>query len=160
MAFDNVGALEDAIARLRTKKEVKMKHIQMIRRSGRRPITMNPSIIIGDTTENECTEVQICVKLCSLCSKMFPKMDVILASWGCAYHPWCIIIQAWISQSCANEDCLEDFTALWLESMGLINMKGKFIHLLLKINFFSYSKCLQKVTLICSLKLLVFTLDW
>ena len=64
-----------------------MKHIQMIRRSGRRPITINPNRIIGDTAESECTEVQICVKLCSLCSKMFPKMDVILASCGCAYHP-------------------------------------------------------------------------
>ena len=36
-----------------------MKHIQMIKRSGRRPITMNPSRIIGDTVENECTKVQI-----------------------------------------------------------------------------------------------------
>ena len=135
MALDNVGALEDTIVGLRAKKEVKMKHIQMIRRSGRRPITMNPSRIIGDTAESECTEVQIRVKLCSLCSKMFPKMDVILASCGCAYHPWCIITQAWISQSCANEDCLEDFKTAWLESMGLINMKGKFFHLQLTIIF-------------------------
>ena len=37
---------------------------------------------------------------------------------------------------------------MWLESMGLINMKGKFIHLQLKIILFSYSKCLQKVDLL------------
>ena len=39
------------MASLKTKKEVKMKHIQLIRRSGRRSISMNPSRIIGETAE-------------------------------------------------------------------------------------------------------------
>ena len=44
--------------------------------------------------------------------------------------------------------------------MGLINMNDKFIHLQLKLIFLSYSKCSKNLTLICSLKLIVFKLEY
>ena len=46
IVVDNPEAMKDAIAKLRSREEVKIKQIQMVRRSERRPICMNPSRVV------------------------------------------------------------------------------------------------------------------
>jgi hypothetical protein len=40
------------------------------------------------------------------------------------YHPWCIVMQNWISDSCAKVDYKRRFGEAWQKSLGLFNIQG------------------------------------
>ena len=65
--------------------------------------------------------VENTITSCSLCSKGFPIKDVVMASCGYNYQPWCIITQNWISKSCAVDNCKIKFTSEWKKNMGVFN---------------------------------------
>ena len=59
------------------------------------------------------------IKPCALCSKSFSNNDVIMASRGCHYHPWCVLFQNWNSKSCVDEACNKQFKEAWQKSLGI-----------------------------------------
>ena len=66
--------------------------IEVHSRTSRRPQTITPSSIIANLQEDD---EDGCLKPCSLCGKGFPNQDVAMASYGCHYHLWCIVTQAY-----------------------------------------------------------------
>ena len=88
----------------------------------RQPQSISPSYIVGDMTDpNDSEEF---VQKCALCNTDFPIRDVVMASCGCYYHPWCIVTQAWHSKTCFDEFCAREFTNVWRRSMGLFYFEG------------------------------------
>ena len=76
--------------------------IEVHSRTLRRPQSITPSSIIADLQEDD---EDGCLKPCSLSGRGFPNRDVVIASCGCYYHPWCIVIQTWNSGLCYEETC-------------------------------------------------------
>ena len=62
----------------------------------RQPQSFSPSCIISDIIDPRDSEEF--VHRCALCDKGFPNRDVVMASYGCYYHPWCIVTQTWHSK--------------------------------------------------------------
>ena len=88
----------------------------------RRPQSISPSCIVGEMTDpNDSEEF---VQKCALCNVGFPSRDVVMASCGCYYHPWCIVTQAWHSKTCFDESCAREFTNVWRRNMGLFYFEG------------------------------------
>ena len=58
-----------------------------------------PNNIVGEP------EVTLIILACVLCKRPFPKLDVLVAPCGCAYHPWCAMRQNWRTGSCAMKQC-------------------------------------------------------
>ena len=85
-------------------------------RTTKQPQTITPSSIVG-SHEEELDDG--CLRPCALCGRGFPHRDVVMASCGCHYHPWCIVTQTWNSGLCFEESCREVFTEPWRRSMGL-----------------------------------------
>ena len=75
-------------------------------RTAKRPQTISPSSIVGSHEELD----DGCLRPCALCGLGFPHQDVVMASCGCHYHPWCIVTQTWNSGLCFEESCREVFT--------------------------------------------------
>ena len=92
-------------------------------RTAKRPQTISPSSIVGSHEELD----NGCLLPCALCGLGFPHRDVVMASYGCHYHPWCIVTQTWNSGVCFEESCREVFTESWRRSMGLHYIEGKII---------------------------------
>ena len=124
-ALDAVGNLNKEIKDRKEARKIKMKVIQTLSNPSRRPTSLHPSTIIGEIPNGDWDEAEITKKPCSLCGKGFPKLDVIMGSCGCLYHPWCILTQCWISRIYGNQSYKKEFTEAWMESMGLINIGGK-----------------------------------
>ena len=124
-ALDAVGNLNREIKDRKEARKTKMKVILTLTNPIRRPTSLHPSSIIGNIPNGDWDEAETTRKPCSLCGKCFPKLDVVMGSCGCLYHPWCILTQCWISRSCGNQSCKKEFTATWMESMGLVNIGGK-----------------------------------
>ena len=72
----------------------------------RRLQSITPSCIIGELIDLNDTEEF--VYKCALCNTGFPSRDVVMASCGCYYHPWCIVTQTWHSTTCFNESCARE----------------------------------------------------
>ena len=90
----------------------------------RRPQSLTPSCIVGELADpNDSKEF---VQKCALCNAGFPSRDVVMASCGCYYHPWCIVTQTWHSKFCFDESCTREFTDVWRRSMGLFYFEGTF----------------------------------
>ena len=111
IALDAVGNLNKDRKEAR---KIKKKAIQTLTNPLRLPNSLHPSTIIGDIPNGVWDEAKTAKKPCSLCGKCFPKLDVVMGSCGCLYHPWCILTQCWISQSCGNQSCKKEFTATWM----------------------------------------------
>ena len=92
-------------------------------RTAKQPQTISPSSIVGSREELD----NRCLRPCALCGLGFPHRDVVMASCGCHYHPWCIVTQTWNSGLCFKESCHEVFTEPWRRSMGLHYIEGKII---------------------------------
>ena len=89
-----------------------------------RPQSITPSCIVGEVTDlNDNEEF---VQKCGLCNTGFPNRDVVMASCGCYYHPWCIVTQTWHSKTCFDESCVREFTNVWRRSMGLFYFEGTY----------------------------------
>ena len=58
-----------------------------------RPISIIPSPMLGEGVDSKESLVEDCIQSCALCGKPFPNRDVIMASCGCFYHLWCIVIE-------------------------------------------------------------------
>ena len=72
MALDNVATIKEAIARVKTTREVKMTHVQMVKLSSRRPTSMIPSTIIGSLAKNDLNDNDISIQPYSI----FPKKSL------------------------------------------------------------------------------------
>ena len=128
-ALDAVGKLNKEMKELKELRQVKMTLIKKLNSPTQRPKSFTPSSIVGDVVDGDWDQIQNKLKPCSLCGKCFPIFDVVMGSYGCLYHPWCILTQTWISRSCANEKCKKEFTSSWMRSMELANIEGKLINL-------------------------------
>ena len=124
-ALDAVGNLNREIKDCKEARKIKKKVIQTLTNPFRRPTSLHPSTIIGDIPNGDWDEAETAKKPCSLCGKCFPKLDMVMGSCGCLYHPWCILTQCWISRSCRNQSCKKEFIATWMQSMELVNIGGK-----------------------------------
>ena len=124
-ALDAMGNLNREIKDRKEARKIKMKVIQTLTNLLRRPTSLHPSTIIGDIPNGDWDEAETTKKPCSLCGKCFSKLDVVMGSCGCLYHLWCILTHCWISRSCGNQSCKKEFTAAWMENMGLVNIGGK-----------------------------------
>ena len=96
--------------------------IEVHSRTSRRPQSITPNPIIADLQEDD---EDGCLKPCSLCGRGFSRRDLIMASCGCHYHPWCIVTQTWNSGLCNEETCRQAFLEKWRRSMGLYSIEGK-----------------------------------
>jgi hypothetical protein len=88
--------------------------IQQVKGNSDRSFILRPNKLVVEVNEvQETSEVKeepvFKWMPCVLCESPFPNMDVILAPCMCLYHPWCIIMQNWVSDSCAREDCKKMF---------------------------------------------------
>ena len=128
-ALDVVCTLNKEIKDLKDARKVIMRSIQNLTNRTRWPRSFTPSSIVGDIANGDLDHDQIELKPCSLCGKSFPKLDVVMGSCGCLYHPWCILTQCWISRRCENERCKNNFTSVWMKSIGLANIDGKLVSL-------------------------------
>ena len=102
------------------KKSTMMRH--MIENS-KHPFHLHPSQFIlegGQVLKEGSIEIGPCV----MCRGSFPHLDIIVAPCLYLYHPWCVVMQNWISQSCACQSCQTEFTVPWQKSMGLFNIQG------------------------------------
>ena len=98
--------------------------IDMDSRTTKRPQTISPSSIVG-SHRDELDDG--CLRPCALCGRGFPHRDVVMASCGCHYHPWCIVTQTWNLGLCFEESCREVFTEPWKRIMDLHYIEGKII---------------------------------
>ena len=90
----------------------------------RRLQSITPSYIVGEVANpNDSEEF---VYKCALCNTGFPSRNVVMASCGCYYHPWCIVIQTWHSKTCFNESYAREFTKEWRRSMSLFYFEGNY----------------------------------
>ena len=90
----------------------------------RRLQSITPSCIIGEVADpNDSEEF---VYKCALCNIGFPSRDVVMASCGCYYYPWCIVTQIWHSKICFNESCAREFTEEWRRSIGLFYFEDNY----------------------------------
>jgi hypothetical protein len=103
-----------------TKKSTVMRH--MIKNS-KHPLHLNPSRFILEGGQG-LNEGSIKIGPCAMCGGSFPHLDIIVAPCLCLYHPWCAVMQNWISRSCVRESCQTEFTVPWQKSMGLFNIQG------------------------------------
>ena len=80
----------------------KKKIIQQLHIPSYLPITVNPSKIMGQVDLNKDIDPQQgiddlvvfgYIKPCALCTKGFSNKDIIMAPYGCNYHPWCCVTQ-------------------------------------------------------------------
>ena len=71
-------------------------------RSMRRPQIFSPSCILSDLQDDDEDGN---MKPCTLCGRGFPNRDIVMASCGCHYHPWCIATQTWNSELCSDSTC-------------------------------------------------------
>ena len=69
----------------------------------------------------------ISVLPCSLCRLGFPNLDIIIAPCLCTYHPWCVTMQTWLHDTCANGSCKKNFPEGWKRSFGLSSIPGKLL---------------------------------
>ena len=106
-------------------RKIKKKAIQTLTNPLRRSNSLHPSCIIGRIANGDWDKAETAMKPCSLCGKCFPKLDVVMESCGCLYHPWCILTQCWINRSCGNQSYKKEFTTASMQSMGLVNIDGK-----------------------------------
>ena len=58
-----------------------------------RLIPFSPSPMLGEVADFEESAIEDSIHPCALCGKPFFNKDVIMASCGCFYHPWCILTQ-------------------------------------------------------------------
>jgi hypothetical protein len=104
--------------------ERKRKILEQLKGSSHRTLILRPSKSLIESSR----EVQVPTfqwMPCALCKTPFPLKDVVLAPCMCLYHPWCIVMQNWISDSCAKDDCKMIFDDSWQKSHGLFYMQGK-----------------------------------
>jgi hypothetical protein len=102
-----------------TKKSTVMRH--MIENS-KHPLHLHPSRFILEGGQ-VLKEGSIEIGPCAMCGGSLPHLDIIVAPCLCLYHPWCAVMQNWISRSCARESCQTVFTMPWQKSMGLFNIQ-------------------------------------
>ena len=126
-ALEAVVILNKEIKELKEAQQLKMKCIQKLTSRTCWPKSFSSSSIVGDIPDGDSDQVDNELKPCSFCSKSFSKMDIVIGSCACLYHPWCIVTQCWISGSYANKRCKKNFTFVWMKSMGLANIDGKLI---------------------------------
>ena len=101
--------------------------IEVHSRTSRRPQSITPSPILADLQEDD---EDGCLKPYSLCGRGFPSRDLVMASCGCHYHPWCIVTQTWNSGLCNEESCCQAILEKWRRSMGLHSIEGKILPIL------------------------------
>ena len=82
-ALDAVGNLNKELKEQKEAWLVKTKVIEILSTPTRRPKSLNLSSIIGKIVNGDWDETEIAMKLCSLCAKCFPKVDVVIGSCGC-----------------------------------------------------------------------------
>jgi ribosomal protein RSM22 (predicted rRNA methylase) len=82
-----------------------------------------PSKFVEDI-DDETVESDFRWMPCAVCECPFPKKDVILAPCMCLYHPWCVVMQNWKSNSYARESCKKAFGEAWQRSHGLFQIQG------------------------------------
>jgi hypothetical protein len=109
--------------------EERRKLIQEVKGSSHHSIILWPSkFLVEPDEDNEVAEVKeesvFKWMPCALCDSPFPNKDVVLAPCMCLYHPWCIVMQNWVSKSCAKEDCRRIFGEAWQRSYGLFYIQG------------------------------------
>ena len=98
--------------------------IEMDNMTIKRPQTISPSCIVGELLDVDDIG---CLRPCTPCNRGFSHQDIVMASCGCHYHPWCIVSQTWNSGLCFEESCCEVFMQPWRRSMGLHNIEGNII---------------------------------
>jgi hypothetical protein len=82
--------------------------VEQLKGSSHRTLILHPRKSLTESSH----EVQVPIFQwvpCALCKTPFPLKDVVLAPCMCLYHPWCIVIQNWISDSNAKDDCKKTF---------------------------------------------------
>ena len=99
-------------------------------------LTRTPSPIIEEKESTPETH-EIVIQPCALCRSGFPNFDIVVAPCLCIYHPWCVGMQCWLEENCANPFCKDKFPESWLRSFGLYRMEG----------MSSSTKCFQRVCL-------------
>ena len=77
----------------------------------------------------------ISISTCALCKIGFPNLDIVIAPCLCTYHPWCVVMQNWIQDTCANSNCKKEFPTVWKRSFGLLHIPGTLLLNLAKFNF-------------------------
>ena len=83
------------------------------------------AIEIPEVKTDEPLNVQsISISTCALCKTGFPNLDIVIAPCQCQYHPWCVVMQNWIEDTCANNHCKTKFPTIWKRSFGLIDIPG------------------------------------
>jgi hypothetical protein len=106
------------------KLEMKKKIVEQLKESSHRTLILRPSKSLVESLQ-EIQEPSFQWMPCALCHTPFPHRDIVLAPCMCLYHPWCVVMQNWISDSCAKEDCKKIFDETWQRSHGLFYMQGK-----------------------------------
>jgi hypothetical protein len=97
--------------------------IHHLRGNSYRILILRPSRFPVEGAEVEGNSI-FCWMPCAFCGSPFPAKDVILAPCMCLYHPWCIVMQNLIPDSCAKVDCKRRFGEDWQKSLGLFNIQG------------------------------------
>jgi hypothetical protein len=124
LAANREKELEAEVEKLKGILEKRRSLIQEVKGINHRRFIHRPSKFLEDTTD-ETVESDFRWIPYTVYEGPFPKKDVILAPCMCLYHPWCVVMQNWKSDSCAKECCKKDFGEAWQRNHGLFQIQGK-----------------------------------
>ena len=84
----------------------------VIQRQSRFTLFRSPSKFIEEpdyAIEPSANLPSIHVFFCALCRLGSSNMDIVVAPCLCTYHPWCVVMQTWSHERCANVSCTKIF---------------------------------------------------
>jgi DNA repair exonuclease SbcCD ATPase subunit len=84
------------------------------------PRPVSHPILGAESVETHDTQIVINVSPCPVCSLAFERetMDIIVASCGHTFHPFCLVCDGNLLNKCPK--CLCQMTEMWLKSFGVV----------------------------------------
>jgi hypothetical protein len=83
-----------------------------------------PFLIYRPTPTFHCIK-SLNIEAFPICSENFDFNDIFIASFGHAYHPWCLLMRTIFSRKCKVTNCEAFFHEGWCSLFGLFRIVAK-----------------------------------